>query len=439
MGLISPKCTACGASLPPREDQGGSITCDYCGSLFVPVREERPRRPDPPPRPPRPAPRPPAPMPAPAPQPPVVVIHRRVRRGGGCGIVLVALMMMVGIGGLVGYLVVGQTGLKEIGERIANEFRRATRGTMLWDSVGGSPVAVTVGGEPAIVGRVRHMPDDELSVAAFRPSTGERLWSIDDLGTYSDGYQHTRFAVASGRVVVSDFKGEVRIAALRDGHVERVVRLTDKVKDVCRLSDGKGVWLDVIDERPLRLDPETGATSPMPRPAECPEAWRGGARKLREEAAALAPAVPGFQVKRVLFLGSTAIAAGVKAPGTAIPQAVRYDPGTGAIEWRTALPTVDPGTVRGDEFEADDLNVGRYVGVYGVGSKGWRVTAVDAKTGTRSWDVELRRIFAVDRVDEVVVSRRYVYVVRTSSVDVLDLATGKRVSTIGDETYEDER
>lgn len=436
MGLISPKCTACGAALPPREDPGGTIECDYCGSTFVPVRERKPPRPEPPKAPP-PKPRPEPPRPTP--QPPVIVVHRPARRSGGCAVLLLSLMMLAGTAGVAVYLFIGKAGLEEIGERIAKAFRQATEGTTLWDDVGGPPVAVTIGGEPAVIGRVRHMPDDALSIAAYRPSTGERIWSIDDLGTYSEGYQHVHFGVADGRVVVSDARGRVRIAALRDGRVERTVELTDKVKHVCRLSGGKGVWLDVIDERPLRLEPDSGKTMPMQRPAECPPPWRGGLRHLREEAAPLAPPVPGFEAQRVLLLGDTAIAAGVKAPGTPVPQALRYDPASGAVQWRTVLPTVDPGTVRGDDYDADDLNMGRYVAAYGVGTKGWRVVALDAKNGSRVWDVELRRIFAVDSVNDLVISKRYVYVVRTSSLDVLDLSSGRLVATIGDETYEDER
>lgn len=434
MALFSPKCTSCGASLPPREEEKGLITCDYCGCRF------EQKAPPPPPRV-----KPPRPPRATPPErheivieaPPVVVVHRAARRSG-CAIVFAAMFMMVMVGVGAAFLILGKDKLMEIGGRLATQVGRAAGGVTLWDSVGGPPVPVTIGGEAAFIGRVRHMPDDALEVAAFRPTTGEAVWTLGDLGTYSEGYQHTRFTVAAGKLLVSDAKGRVRIASLTDGHVERVVELSDKVQFICRIEGGKAVWLDIIDERPLRLDPETGATEPMPRPVQCPESQRWRPHEDRKAAAAMAPPVEGFSAARVLRVGSTAVAAGVKTPGTAVPQAVGFDPVTKAVAWRASLPAADPNSVRGNDFEADDLNMGRYVAAYGVGTKGWHVAALDAKTGDRVWDVALRRLFAVDKVDDLVVSKSYVYVVRTSSLDVLDLANGKRVATIGDETYEDD-
>lgn len=437
MGLISPKCTSCGASLPPREE-GGLVTCDYCGCRFQPKTpppepKPKPQRPKPQ-APPKDSPRGPTEVIIQA--PPVLVVKPAAR--GGCGVVLAALMVVIMTGAVAVFLLVGKDGVIAFGERIVNEVAKAGGQRTLWDSVGGSPLPVTIAGEPAVIGRVRTMPDDNLVVGAFRPTSGEPLWTVEDLGTYTEGYQHTRYAVAAGRLLVSDSRGRVRVVALRDGRVERVVTLSDKVQHLCVIDGGKAAWLDVIDERPLRLDPETGATEPMARPAQCPQwaVWRRN--EDRVAAAAKAPPIPGFTAKRVLRVGSTAVAAGVKSPGTAVPQAVGFDPASGAVAWRVTVPSVDPNSVQGDAFEADDLNVGRYVAAYGVGTKGYRVAAFDAKTGNRVWDVELRRLFAVDRVDELVVSKRYVYVVRTSSLDVLELATGKRISTIGDDTYEDE-
>ena len=97
------------------------------------------------------------------------------------------------------------------------------------------------------------------------------------------------------------------------------------------------------------------------------------------------------------------------------------------------MPTVDPLSVRASEHDA--LGGGRYLAIYGVGSAGWHLTALDAKDGTRLWDVTLRPLFAVDDIDSLVVTRQFAYVNRTSSLEIYDAATGKLLGTVGNDTY----
>jgi outer membrane protein assembly factor BamB len=129
------------------------------------------------------------------------------------------------------------------------------------------------------------------------------------------------------------------------------------------------------------------------------------------------------------------VAAGHKDPGTAMPRAIAWD-ASGRKLWDVVLPSVDPATVRERSNEADALVGGRYVAVYGTGSDRWHATALDAKTGARLWDVELKNIFAVDSIDGLVATKDHVFIERTSSLDVLEADTGALIGAIGTETYE---
>lgn len=101
------------------------------------------------------------------------------------------------------------------------------------------------------------------------------------------------------------------------------------------------------------------------------------------------------------------------------------------------LPEVDPNSVRSGSFELDVLENGRYVAVYGTGTKPWRLCVWNAETGERLWDKPFRVLFAVDDIKDLVVYNEYIVVLRTSSLEVWGLNDGKLIATFGNETYED--
>jgi hypothetical protein len=72
----------------------------------------------------------------------------------------------------------------------------------------------------------------------------------------------------------------------------------------------------------------------------------------------------------------------------------------------------------------DALAAGRYIATYGEGQEFWHLTAFDAQTGARLWDHKLRSIFAVDWIYGVVATDKNIYLVRMSSLEVHDAATG---------------
>ena len=307
-----------------------------------------------------------------------------------------------------------------------------------WESYGGPPVLATVAGSEAIVGRLRNIGgDDLLFIGAFDAATAAERWQVGPFGTYIEGYQATHFAVSGDHVIVSDFHASAHVYARETGKEERTLTLTDRVKSICPVAPDKA-WVEQIDKRTVLVDLATGSATAAPRPAACPDEHDFnpfGDQELTRKM----PKIEGFQPLRLLRDDPVAVVFGKKAPGTPTPIAVGVDPGTLAAKWQVTLPAVDIATVRdeslsGPKFVA--LHGDRFVDAYGVGQKGWHVTALDAKTGTRQWDVVLQPIFAVDSINGVLLSESHLFIVRMQSVEVRDAASGKLLGVIGHETYE---
>ena len=405
--LVDLKCRQCGAALPTAPI-GGVYRCQYCGHAYEQA-------------------------PAPAPAAPVIQIQIQAperapraalgggrassgARGVGC---LVPILVAAGI--FVWWRTQGSGASGLIG------------GRLIWDSVAGQPQIVAVPGGEVAIGRVR-MEDDQLYIAAVFPATPDLKWRVGPLGTYSEGYQSTHFAVVRDRVVVTDFRAGVHLVDASTGRELKKTTLTDRVTSMC--PSGAGMWIGTVDQRGALLDLQTGATREAPRPTVCDDPWSAPVRHDRG-AAATAPKVVGFAAHRTLVDGDVGVAGGVRSPGTAIPMAAGFDPRSAAPRWTAVLPVTDPSTARASSNEYDALAAGRYVTIYGVGDKGWHVTALDGKTGARLWDTPLPKLFAVDSIHGIVASGAYVYVVRTSSLDVLAAPSGKRLGAIGNEIYRD--
>lgn len=313
----------------------------------------------------------------------------------------------------------------------------AGRGTerLLWDDVGGSPVAVTIAGADAVLGRVRVGSGDQLYIVAYDAATLQPRWRSGPYGSYTEGYRSTFHAVVGERVVISDFRANLHLVDLQSGETVQTIALTDRVADLCVFSERHQVWVRQVDERNLLVDVDGGAVSiDSGRSRTCP----AGSRSVypdRTNTEHSVMYVPGVRVVREYVDGALGVAAGVKSPGTPIPYAVGfYAQSRGrAVRWKALVPSVDVASVRElpswDQVSA--LGFGRYVTVYGVGSKGWRLAAFDAQSGARLWDVLLHEIFAVDNAGDIVLSKGHVYVVRTSSLDVLDATTGQFIGEVG--------
>lgn len=432
MALVSLDCPNCGAKLPPREDSGRT-RCEYCGATFEAARAVH--HPSPPQLDPR-----------------VVAQQKAVFRRavvlslvmGGLGVGFSLLTMRgsgpvhrVGLGAAAPRTVAG-SGVVGPSEN---------RSDFMWDDSGGRPVVVTLDGKEHVLGRIRDRAgehEDKLFVAAFDAETGAARYRVGPLGSHSDALRHAYFAVADGRLVVSEFPAKLRFCDLATGATQKEIALTDRPEMFCLVEEtGKEprLYFSQVDERAFLVDPVAGALKPDKLPKSCDRmaflrTREGDPASRRPDRLRLAPKVDGFEAGGVQLDGDLAVARGVKSPGTEYPIAVGFDPKTRAVRWKEHVASIDLASVRERDNTQDALAGGRYFATYGEGSEFWHLTAFDAETGVRLWDNRLRSVFAVDWLHDLVATDRTVYLVRMSSLEIYDAATGALKVTLGAETYD---
>ncbi len=220
------------------------------------------------------------------------------------------------------------------------------------------------------------------------------------------------------------------VAAYDTGSMERLWLFGGMANRPHRICvEGSSVFVVHSDVGSLALDLRGGQLREVEGPVVCPS-------RRRAEASSEQPVFDGFTPnERALTDGDLAVANG-RSSETAVPIAIGYDPSTGNERWRVAVGTVDPDDVTPFSNEQCALARGRFVTHYRDASGLWHLVALDARSGERSWETELSDIFAVDKVAALRLTDRYLYVLRTQTVDVFDAATGELLGTVGDEKYE---
>jgi hypothetical protein len=240
--------------------------------------------------------------------------------------------------------------------------------------------------------------------------------------------------------LVSDKSNKLHVYALDSGDELKTHALTDRIEQLCVLDHSGQVWVQTLDKRNVVFDVASfEVKEAVQRPAECPRNAMMARMQQRDKVRTSAfPSVADFDAKRLFVDGEQAVVFGAKKPGTAIPIAVGFDPASQTLRWNKSILQVEPSSFRTSFYAwLAGLAGGRFVTFYGVGSDDeWRAVAFDASTGDLLWETPLKPIFSVDKVDNITVTPEYVYLVRTSSLDVLDAKTGKQVGSIGDETYD---
>lgn len=444
MELISVDCPNCGATLPPQEP-GGHYRCTYCGGEFridqakkaqtqagvaidphalaeAIIAAQRKA----------------AEQAKPQAHPQQtwidpVPVHQRppqpTAKGSGCRpIVLIGVLAAAGAG-VAGFLVLRGKGVFE---------------NVLWDNVAGPPQVVQVNGESAVVGRTRAVGStDHLYCGVYDPD-GDKIWRTESLGTYSAGYQSTFCGAIGDAMIVTTQTAQVHIHDLTSGDLRKTIELSDAVDYLCVPQDPKQAtqaWIKQIDEREHLLDIATGQLTPSPQPDWCFESRHEAEERLQgggswaDAHAEGAPEVPGVKVEFVFVRDGHGVALGHTEPGTKVPTAVAFDPATKQIAWQQAIPSVAKATLR-DTDKYGAIAGDKFIATYGAGQDDWYITALDLATGKRVWETKLRPIFAVDSLNGLVASSTHAYLVRTSSLEIFDVETGKLTGTIGKETYD---
>lgn len=468
MSLVSLRCPSCGADLPPREHTGEAV-CDYCNSRFqvgqaraahtvagvsidprelaraiVEAQQQQQQQAQQ---------RMQQQMHAQAQQqmvnygpghmPGQHVAHHHysqnvesAARTGRRVILGVSVLTLVGAAAPA-VIIAAQSGAFEDMPALGSIAESVEH--LLWDHFAGPPTMVSIGGKDAFIGRTRKVLDnDQLFIDAYDARTVERIWRVGPLGSYSEAYQNTLFAVAGDRLAISDGKAQVHIHELESGELVQTIKLTDKAKQFCPMpEDGTSqVWLGQIDEKELVLDLKDGKLVEGPKPEDCADsihAMRRRALRSGEDEGFLQ--VEGVEVKAAFVDGEQGVALGVKSPGTPVPRAVGFDPSSKEVRWNEVIASVDAASVRREDM-LGGLAGGRVVVTYGAGQEDWYLASFDANNGSRIWETKLRPLFAVDSLNGVTVTDKYVLLGRTSSLEVFDASDGSLLGTVGKETYD---
>ncbi len=413
MALVPLKCSQCGANLPA-PDCAGTCRCEFCGRLHL--------------------------LEDPVPEPRSGAPARATGRAPLAGISII-LALAVAVPGAVTWLskrpakrAAPGPGPSSAAAGIAAASASPQR--MIFDRVGGPPLALSVDDRELVIGRVRLYPADELFLVAVHPATMKEAWRIGPLGTYSEGYRNTFFVAAGARLAVTDFRSRLYLHELSSGKLLKTIELTDRAKQMCR-SGPASVSLQQVDDRSFSIDLDSASLSPLAgQQVQCRSTFfppREGS-----DAASLGrfPGLSGFRPLAVRLGEELGVAGGVRSPGTALPRVAGFEAKIRKVTWTADLALADPASVRPDSNAFDALAGDRYFATYGVGSKAWHLAALDARNGARLWDVALRPVFAVDQLYGLVATSSFVYVSRTSSLEVFDAATGRQVGTLGDDGYE---
>jgi hypothetical protein len=138
-----------------------------------------------------------------------------------------------------------------------------------------------------------------------------------------------------------------------------------------------------------------------------------------------APEIEGFKAGKVLVEGDLGVATGHKTPGTAVPQVMGFDPETREVRWHQQIAEGDPLELRAITSH-HGLAEQSYVASYEKGSGNFRLAAFHPMTGAPKWDVAVE-----DRLRELVVGEKFVYLVKFTELDILDAETGEKIATLG--------
>lgn len=387
-------CAACSAPLPG-PDANGVLTCTYCGQTHGQPRQ---------------------------------TVKIQVGSAPGAGLGVLSGLLGVGVSAFV--VCAGAVGAwwpaTQTGGPLSSPAGLPTIAALptgerlMWDRVNSPPQLVRLGDRTLLVTRGRTQPDDQLHTIAWDLKDGTIAWRAGPWGTYSEGYQSTRLASLPGTIAVSDLHGVVHLLDPADGTERASARLTDRVSGLCA-RDGR-LRAEQVDQRVVWID-AAGAVTEAPAKPRCEE----------RPTAPKAPLLPGFAPRLVWSTADGTVAVGHKSPGTPTPKAAAWQ--GEALRWEGWIPTADLATVREERDAPADLHGRRLVAVYGPGSDGWAITALDADSGARLWDKPLRRVFAVDWIKEVWQTDDRVIVGRMSHLDLLDAATGEPVATMGEVTW----
>ena len=462
MRAIALKCPNCGASLNAAAT-APTVTCAYCQTTsrvrprtaFFEAPVKLPRAP-----------------PQLARLPVATQQHSR-RWAVGCSLAITGFVALMS---LVPMLIINKvkqaaTGHDGVSGRMLN-----------WSSP--TPLAADVNGDGVtdLIGRLQGLEDTEsVHLVAFDGASGKKLWRSETLGTYRE----RGVVVLFGETLafVND-RGLARGFSAADGSARWKVKLGEKLERACRANDK--TYLVTADERWINLDIASGKAAEARPPAGCAPLptddhnqkptnvtafdWTDRSRPRPDK-------LEGMAISEHLIVeGADRLATGYKSPGTSVPMVARYrvtgyEPPKQAegldqqleglspkerrrlrtmqrdferatreaiekaefeVVWKTQVPSRDPLAASSSRVEKYGISIESdcVVVPYEVRDKPIHVACLSYKTGEHRWDVALTKAF-IDTLRGVTVSADRAFVHVSNRVHVLDLATGKRLFSVG--------
>jgi outer membrane protein assembly factor BamB len=356
--------------------------------------------------------------------------------------------------------------------------------TLNWGSW--TPIAADVSGDGVadLLGRLRGLEGhDSVHLVAFDGASGKKLWQSPNLGTYSETYQGTVAMLGDQLLFVSD-RGLARGYSTEDGSELWKVNILEKLQSAC--TGGDAVYLFTADERWIKLDTSTGKAVESPAPAACKALATDGRRDHGRELIEIdtfnrseprPQTTDGMQIGENLVVeGNHRLGVGVKSPGTRVPMVARYEvtnwnppPAEPELEipdkelgpkqrrarvrerrarerelyamiqkaefefaWKSVVPSRDPlgAKTSAPEHIGLSLDADCVVVSYEMRDKPIHVACLSYKTGEHRWDVAMPKAF-IDSLDGLAVSKNRAFLSMSSRVHVIDLATGERLFTVG--------
>ena len=410
-------CPRCGAPLHA-EKKADTAHCSYCNE-DVPVpwaRDREPRRDSRPPPPP---------------------VEKR-----GSGPVVFAVLGAAAIGGAVYYFTHHHSavagGLNDVPVTISHDAAEDVE----WDAQNDPPTIAKVGNDEDFVGafwtagKGETRKDHAVYIGLFDGTTHEREWYAGPFGRLSQGKGSTHFAFASGHVLMTDYRGIVYGFDALSGKEQFSTKLPDRARSICAVPGGS-VWIDVVGDRGVTLDLNTGATTSSPT---APPGCRGfstvpACENVRSKAECVgpesAPKVAGFKPVRILFDGNVGIALGTSDAAKPVPMAVGFDRATSKVGFSLVLPPDSVTNVLGVASSIAELTGGRAYVQYELKDSKWRLACLDASSGARIWDIVVPGSKHGDEARSIAFSSSRLDLSHGDWLDIFDIKTGGALGEFG--------
>ena len=305
-------------------------------------------------------------------------------------------------------------------------------GSAQWEGVHGAILTDLTGdGAPDLLGRLRDVSADSVTIAAFDGTSGAKLWETGSLGTYSDTYQGS-LAFAEGLLVFASPTGQLQTFASGDGGQPRWrASLADKATGFCQEGPGQ-IRVDLADGSAARFLLADGGLAPAPSAApECARVATDGADGDPSYSISTSgrAEIEGMRARTFLRRdGGPTVVLGTRDKGTSVPM-IAVLAGDPARTWKSDLAGTRPLETGPFPPEIGAVTADRAYTVYAFSDSGKPAMLVSFDlAGQRRWEVPLPTTMPITMVQA---TDARVFVTQWGTLQAYDAATGAQAFAIG--------